>query len=48
MPRRTLGDKPMTNAGRQARYRIARAAAQLGPEAELRRRTGLGRARRST
>jgi len=26
MPRRTLGDKPMTNAERQARYRLARAA----------------------
>jgi hypothetical protein len=28
MPRRTLGDRPMTNAERQARYRIARAAAR--------------------
>jgi hypothetical protein len=27
MPRRTLGDKPMTNAERQARYRLARAMA---------------------
>jgi hypothetical protein len=26
MPRRPLGDKPMTNAERQARYRAARAA----------------------
>jgi hypothetical protein len=29
MPRRTLGDRPMTNAERQARHRDARAAAQL-------------------
>jgi hypothetical protein len=28
MPRRTLGDRPMTNAERQVRYRIARAAAR--------------------
>jgi hypothetical protein len=28
MTRRTLGDRPMTNAERQARYRIARAAAR--------------------
>ena len=28
MPRTTLGDKPMTNAQRQARYRLARAAAR--------------------
>ena len=28
MPRRTLGGEPMTNAERQARYRIARAAAR--------------------
>jgi len=28
MPRRTLGDKPMTNAQRQARYRTVRAAAR--------------------
>jgi hypothetical protein len=27
MPRRTLGDKPLTNAERQARYRLARATA---------------------
>ena len=28
MPHRTLGDKPMTNAERQARYRFARTAAR--------------------
>jgi hypothetical protein len=28
MPRRPLGDKPMTNAERQARHRLARAAAR--------------------
>jgi hypothetical protein len=28
MPRRTLGDRPMTNAERQARYRLARATAR--------------------
>jgi hypothetical protein len=28
MSRTTLGDKPMTNAQRQARYRLARAAAR--------------------
>ena len=28
MTRRTLGDRPMTNAERQARYRTARAAAR--------------------
>jgi hypothetical protein len=28
MPRRTLGDRPMTNAERQARHRTARAAAR--------------------
>ena len=28
MPRTTFGDKPMTNAQRQARYRLARAAAR--------------------
>jgi hypothetical protein len=28
MPRRNLGDRPMTNAERQARYRLARAAAR--------------------
>ena len=28
MPRRTLGDRPMTNAERQARHRAARAAAR--------------------
>ena len=28
MPRRTLGDRPMTNAERQARYRLARAVAR--------------------
>jgi hypothetical protein len=28
MPRRNLGDTPMTNAERQARYRLARAAAR--------------------
>ena len=27
MPRRTLGDRPMTNAERQARHRVARATA---------------------
>jgi hypothetical protein len=48
MPTETLGDRPMTNARRQARYRIAWAAAQPGPEAESRRRTGLSRTRRST
>ena len=28
MPRNPLGDKPLTNAERQARYRLARAAAR--------------------
>jgi hypothetical protein len=28
MSRRTLGDRPMTNAERQARYRLARATAR--------------------
>jgi hypothetical protein len=28
MPPRTLGDRPMTNAERQARYRVARATAR--------------------
>jgi len=31
MPRRTLGDKPMTNSERQARCRARRAAAQTSP-----------------
>jgi hypothetical protein len=44
MPRRTLGDKPMTNAERQARHRAARrAAAQTSPTPRslppIRRRT---------